>query len=157
MTKNGIVLSVVAVLLAAAYAYFFTDWFHKESIQIIPQIRPMRQARPVKRSPLDTPVYPVSFSLDGKYKLTAVKVVQADDFKTNKYATAMWELVSDSNSVPTKAIIYGLPIRGMKPKVPHARPETLQPDVTYTLLIEAHGIQARTNFHTREIVAPATQ
>ena len=156
MTKNGIVLSVVAVLLAAAYVYFFTDWFTKDYIQIIPQIRPLRQARPAKQNPLDTPVQPVSFSLNPKCKLTSVKVVNAADFATNNYATPMWHLISDSNSVPTKAIIYGLPIRGMKPAIPHAKAETLQPDITYTLLLEAEGIKGRTNFHTREIAQPVS-
>jgi hypothetical protein len=107
---------------------------------------------------LDTPVQPVSFSLNPKCKLTSVKVVNAEDFRTNKYATPMWHLISDSNSVPTKAIIYGLPIRGMKPAVPHAKPETLLPyPIVYTLLLEAEGIKGRTNFHTREIVQPAGQ
>ena len=157
MSKKGIVLSFVAVLLAAAYVHYFTDWFHKDYIQIIPQIRPIRTARPVKRSPLDTQVYPVSFSLNPKCRLTSVKVVNADDLRTNKYASPLWHLISDSNSVPTPAIVYGQLIRGMKPAVPRARPETLQPDVVYTLVIDAVGIQGRTNFHTREIVQPASQ
>jgi hypothetical protein len=157
MSKNGIILSVVAVLLAAAYVYFFTDWLHKDYIQIIPQIRPIRTARAAKKSPLDTQVYPVSFSLNPKCRLTSVKVVNADDYRTNKYASPLWHLISDSNSVPTPAIVYGQLIRGMKPAIPRARPETLQPDVIYTLLVDAVGITGRTNFHTREVVQPATQ
>ena len=45
MTKNGYVLLTVAVLLGAAYAYFFTDLFLRQHIQIIPQIRPGRKLR----------------------------------------------------------------------------------------------------------------
>ena len=156
MSKNGIVLSIIAVLLGAVYVFYFTDLFQKQSIQIIPQIRPGRPSA-IPRDPGTAAVCPVSFALDGKYKLTALKVLPAEDFKTNKYATPLWHLISDSNSIPTKSIVYGLPIKGMKPAVPRARPETLQPDMTYLVIIEAAGpIKGQTNFHTREFVtAPA--
>src|SRR6266536_3753719 len=132
MTKNGIFLSSIAVLLAAVYVYSFTDWLHKETIQIIPTIRPGRVSG-LTGDPDQTPVYPVSFAFDGKYKLTAVKVVAADDLATNKYPTPLWHLISDSNSVPTKAVMYGQPPKGMKPAVPRTHPEPLLPDVEYVL------------------------
>jgi hypothetical protein len=147
MTKNGIVLSVIAVVLAAVYVYKFTFWFRTETIQIIPTIRPGRAAAVPKGSDVP-PVYPVSFAFDGKYKLTSVRVVAVEDLATNKYPTPLWHLISDSNSVPTKSIVYGFPIKGMKPAVPRTRPEPLQPDVDYVLLLEAGGTKARTNFHT---------
>lgn len=147
MTKNGIFLSVVAVLLAAAYVYFFTDWFHKRTIQIIPTVRPT-QASAIPRDPDQPPVYPVSFALDDKYELTSVKVVNASDLATNKYPSALWHLVAESNSVPTKSIVYGAAIKGMKPAVARQRPEPLMPDVEYVLLVEAGGVKAQTNFHT---------
>lgn len=150
MTKNGIVLSILAVILGTCYVCFFTDWFQKETIQIIPTIRPSRPvANP--RNPDLEPVYPVSFSFNGKYKLTSVKVVSAFDMATNNYPVPLWHLVSDSNSVPTKSIVYGYPIKGMKPAVPRARPEPLAPDVEYVLLLEAGHIKARTNFHTARV------
>jgi hypothetical protein len=147
MTKNGIVLSVIAVILAAVYVYAFTDWFKSETIQIIPTIRPGRVAS-VPTDPDQPPVYPVSFAFSGKYQLTSVKVVAAADLATNKYPVALWHLISDSNSVPTKSIVYGYPIKGMKPAVERMRPEPLQPDVDYVLMIEAGKIKAQTNFHT---------
>jgi len=153
MTKNGTVLSVIAVILGACYAYFFTDWFRKDAIQIIPTIRPGR-ASAIPRDPDQEPVHPVSFMLDGKYKLTSVKVVAAADFATNKYAQAVWHLISDSNSIPTKAIVYGYPLKGMKPAVPRARPEPLFADIEYTLLLEAGNIRAQTNFHTTKAILP---
>ncbi len=104
MTKNGIVLTVIAVLLAAVYVYAFTDWFHKESIP-------------------------------------------------NKYPTALWHLITDSNSVPIKALMYGQAPKGMKPAVPRTRPEALLPDVDYVLMLEAGSIKAQTNFHTAQAVA----
>src|SRR3954469_18502841 len=139
MTRNSYVLIALAALLGAAYAYFFTDWFTHETIQIIPQIRPGRASN-AKRSGDTPPVYPVSFSFDGKYKLTSVKVVSADDMKTNKYANPVWPLVSESNPAPVKAILYGSPIKGLKPSVPQMSPEPLQPDVPCVLFIEAGKI-----------------
>ena len=151
MTKNGIFLSVIAVLLAACYVYFFTDLFLKETIQIIPTIRPGRPSA-IPRDPDQEPVHPVSFALDGKYQLTTVKVVATAELATNKYAPALWHLISDSNSLPTKSIVYGFPIKGMKPAVPRARPEPLLADLEYTLLVEAGKVRSQTNFHTTKAV-----
>jgi hypothetical protein len=153
MTRNGIFLSIIAVILAACYLCFFTDWFKKESIQIIPQIRPIRQVGNPK-NPDQDPVYPVSFTFDGKYRLTSVKVVSASDMGTNNYPVPLWHLISDSNSIPVKSIIYGYPIKGMKAAVARSRPEPLAPDVEYILLLEAGKIKARTNFHTARAVSP---
>jgi hypothetical protein len=153
MTKNGIVLSVIAVLLAAVYVYCFTDWLRKETIQIIPTIRPGR-AVAMSRDPDQAPVYPVSFAFDGKYKLTSVKVLAMADLETNKYPTPLWHLISDSNSAPTKALMYGQAPKGMKPAVPRTRPEPLLPDVEYVLMIEAGKTKAQTNFHTAKATEP---
>src|SRR5688572_24260316 len=142
MTKNGTVLTVIAVLLAAVYVYAFTDWFRKETIQIIPTIRPGR-AVSMSNDPNQPPVYPVSFALDGKYRLTSVKVVAADDLATNKYPTPLWHLISDSNSIPTKAIMYGQTPKGMRPAIARTRPEALLPDVDYILLLEAGSTKAQ--------------
>ena len=156
MTKNGIFLIAIFVILAVLYVRFFTDWFNKETIQIIPQIRPGR-ASSIPRPPGAPPVSPVSFAFDGKYRLTSVKVVAADDYATNKYANPLWYLISDSNSIPTKAIVYGFPIKGMKPAVPKARPDPLLPGIPYIMMVEAGKIKAQTNFHTLEAVQPAGQ
>ncbi len=151
MTKNGMALSFIALILAAVYAFYFTDWFRKEGIQIIPTIRPGR-ASAIPRGPDQENVHPVSFALDGKYRLTSVKVCIAAELATNKYATPLWHLISDSNSIPSKAIIYGGPIKGMKPETPKAHPEPLLPDIEYTLLVEAGKAKAQTNFHTTKAV-----
>ncbi len=158
MPKNTIFLSVVAVVLAALYAVYFTDWFRRETIQIIPTIRPGRPSA-IPREPGTAPVYPVSFAFDGKYRLTSIKVVVAEDLKTNKYPTALWHMISvtEKGSFPTKSILYGLPIRDMKPAVPRGRPEPLQPEVPYMLLVEAGKAKGQTNFFTRELVTPQPQ
>jgi len=151
MTKNGIVLSIIAVILAAVYVANFTDWFRKDGIQIIPTVRP-GSASAIPRDPDDVPVHRVSFALDGKYKLTCVKVLVASELATNKYATPLWHLVSDSNSIPTKSVVYGYPIKGMKPAVPRARPDPLLANVEYTLVLEAGKTRSQTNFHTTPAV-----
>lgn len=147
MTKNGIFLSVLAVVLAAIYVYAFTDWLRSETIQIIPTIRPGRVST-VPKNADQPPVYPVSFAFSGKYQFTSVKVIASQDLATNKHPTPLWHLTSDSNSVPTKSIVYGYPIKGMKPAVARMRPEPLLPDVEYILMLEAGKIRAQTNFHT---------
>ncbi len=149
MSKNGIALTCLLLILSGFYIFYFTDWFTKETIQIIPQVRPGRPSS-IPRPPGTPAVSPVSFAFDGKYRLTSVKVVAAEDYATNKYPNALWHLVSDSNSIPTKAILYGFPIRGMKPAVPKSRPEPLLPGISYIMMVEAGKVRAQTNFHTVE-------
>jgi hypothetical protein len=90
-----------------------------------------------------------TFSLNGKYKLTEVKVFEQGDFKTNKYPHALWHLVSESNSVPTKAFIYGVPIEGMKTKVKKLNAEPLQKNVSYVLSVEAGKAKGESTFRIR--------
>ena len=156
MTKQSIVLITVAVVLAGVYVAFFTDSFAKPEIQILPQIRPpLRSGRNVVPQG-DVPVYPVTFAFDRKYQFTEIKVVAVDDEKTNKYPHAVWHMISDSNSIPLKAIQYGAPLRGMKPKVPRAAPDPLQPEVTYRLYLTAGKAKGSKTFVTHELVKPVT-
>ena len=153
MTKQSVVLIAVALMLAAVYAVFFTDWFQKPRIQILPQIRPpLRNSRV---TPGDIPVYPVTFAFDRKYQFTEIKVVAVDDEKTNKFPHAVWHMISDSNSIPTKAVQYGSKLRGMKPQVPRAEPDLLQPDVSYHLYLAAGNAKGDVKFQTHELVRPA--
>ena len=155
MTKSTVVLITILVALAAAYAYYFTDWFRTPTIEILAQIRPTTRMR--SRSPVRSSTYPVSFAFDRKLGITEIRVVSADDDKTNKYPHALWHLISDSNSVPTKAVIYGQPLRGMKPKVPRARPEPLEPGVKYRLYVAARNAEGRIDFKTVEAATPANR
>ena len=145
-------MSAVAIVLAAVYVIFFLDLFHKPSIEILPQIRPGR-ASAIPRERNAPPVYPVAFKLNGKYKLTTIKVLNAAEVATNKYAEPLWHMVADSSSAPQDWIMYGLPIKGMKPAVPRAKPHPLEPDVNYLLVLEAGKMKGQTNFMTREYVA----
>jgi len=150
MPKKQLVLLLVAILLFGAYAYYFTDWFASENIQIIHSLRPAspsRRARTRNAQP-GPAVNTVHFSLDRKCKLTEIKVIPVADLATNKYAHPIWHLVSESNSVPVKAFVYGANVRGMHPKVKSARPDPLGPDVSYRLFVVAGDLKGEHEFHT---------
>jgi hypothetical protein len=148
MTNRSIfALSLLAVIVGA-YLYF-NDFFRKPTIQITPSIRPGAVSR------INPDVYPVSFMLDGKYQLTTLKVVRVEEAKTNKYPRPVWHMISDSASAPTKIIIYGQRVQGMKPSVPRATPEPLLPRVPYRLIIETKDEQrGQVDFLTQEAVPP---
>lgn len=147
MTKRTI-FSIILLLGVVGFYFYKNDFFRKPPIEITPSIRPGQVSR------LNPDVYPVSFMLDGKYRLTDLKVVSLDDAKTNKYPRPIWHMISDSASQPTKIIVYGAPIRGMKPSVPRARPEPLQPNIPYRLMLEAGDQKGQVDFKTVEVVQP---
>jgi hypothetical protein len=144
----------VALILAAIYVIYFTDLFRSQTMQIFPTIRPT-QASSIPRDPGMVPVFPVAFALDGNYPLNLVKVFVEEDYKTNKYPTPLWHLVSEMGSPPQKSIIYGLPIKNMKPAIPRARPQPLQPKISYLMVVESGKIRGMTNFFTKEASVPA--
>ena len=151
MTKRSLFLIALAVALGTVYLVAFSDLFSKPKIEIIAQIRPTRN---VKTPPGEIPVEPVSFAFDKKYSLTSIRVVAADDEKTNKYPHEVWSLTTDSNSAPTKVLVYGQPPRGMKPKIPRAKAEPLEPDVIYHIYVQAGKAAGEKKFATREVVRP---
>jgi len=142
MTKNTVTLLVAAVLLAAVYTYYFTDWITPPIIQISPQIRPMRVPRG------GTGVYPVTFTLDGQYKLTLVKVVPVAALATNKNALPIWHLIPGTNSMPTKGFLYGMRTPGLVPALTNARPQRLVPGIKYRLMIESGRAKGQADFST---------
>src|SRR5262245_49732355 len=154
MTTKNVVLIILVVALASLYVYM-SDWFTKPTIQIICT----KRAGSVSRIPRedDLAVYPVSFSLNKKYRLTSVKVVSADEYATNKYAHPLWHLISDSNSPPTKVLIYGTNPRGMKPEVAGAKPQPLQPKVNYLLFLQAREASGQIEFQTSEVARTPNQ
>jgi hypothetical protein len=152
MTPKANFLLACAAVLGIIYVVFLTDLFRKETIQIIPQVRPGR-ASAIPRSPDSAPVYPVSFRLNKRHRFKSIKVVKAAEYATNKYTAPLWHMVSDSNSAPQNTIVYGIPkIPGMRPAVARSKPQPLEAGVEYTLLIETPKLKARTNFVAREFV-----
>jgi hypothetical protein len=152
MTKKHLVLVLVVLVALFAYVRYFTDWFTPDSIQIVHTLRaPMQSKRMRTRSAAENPnVNTVAFSLNGKFALTEVKVVSVTELATNKYAHAIWHLVSESNSVPTKGFAYGMSIQGMRPKVAGVRAEPLEPNVPYRLILTAGDVKGEYDFKTTE-------
>jgi len=155
MSKRTIVLIVFAIALGFVCVGMRMDWWRKPAIEILPLTRPPRGNI---RTPVgDTPVYPVMFSFHRPYGFTEIRVVAAADEKTNKYPHVLWHLIADSNSAPTKVLGYGVTLRGMKPKVPKAQPEPLEPDVPYVLYVKAGNAEGKVGFKTHELVRATTQ
>jgi hypothetical protein len=143
MTRKTVFVLIFITLLAGLSLYLNRERFKSDPLEIGDRtMQPRGQARRGPRTPPNS----VVFLLNRETRLTSVRVVLASDIATNKYAHAIWELISDSNSVPVKDFIYGANIRGMKPIVPNAVPETLQPGVKYRLLVEAGSVKAEHEF-----------
>lgn len=149
MSKKNIALLSLVAVLGGIYLVKFTNLFRAPAIEIVSRSRPQVSLRKGKKAPLPSAGNSISFLLNNSYKLTSVKVVEESDAKTNKYPHAVWRLISDSNSVPTKSIFYGVPVRGMKPESANAKPEALEPNVSYILLIEAGTLKGQTTFTVR--------
>ncbi len=150
MTMKQWMLVAVAVVLGGISLYLNKDWFARDDIQIYDRSRPAR-ASFFRRKRVDNveggdAVNPIIFGFDRKLKLTSLKVVPDSDIETNKYPHPIWDLISDSNSVPIKAFAYGMPIPGMRPSVPGATADPLEPGVKYRLLIEAGAAKAKHDF-----------
>jgi len=150
--KNVIVLTVTFLAVIGFYLYLFRDSFHKPVIQISHTIRP--NPAYIRHPPpgVDSEELPqsINFGLNGEYKLTSVKVVVLAELETNKFAHPAWELVSDSNSAPTRAFTYGRKIRGMHSAVKGAAADPLTPNVTYRLLVESRSLKGHQDFHVTE-------
>jgi hypothetical protein len=144
MTKKNIFLIALVLLLAGLSLYLNRDWFRAQPIQIGDRSVPPRGGM-IRRDQKAT-ANPVIFFLNRPLKLTAVKVIAVADIQTNKYPEALWELKTDSNSVPVKDFVYGANIRGMNPAIKGATPALLEPGIPYRLLIEAGSVKAQHDF-----------
>ena len=140
MSKKTIGLILFTVVLGAVYLYYFTDFFSSPVVQI--SFRPrMDRSRDSKEIS-----YSGSFSFDTKCRLTEIKVVPVAELETNKYAHAVWHLIADKPSAPTKGLVYGEPIKGMKPKVPKMKAQPLQPGTKYRIILEAGDRRGEKDF-----------
>jgi hypothetical protein len=148
MTRKLVILVLLAAALGRLSLCLHQDWFAKDSIQIYHRSQPIRAGwlRRAKAPVKLPPINPIYFSFDRRLKLTSLKVVSIQDTETNKYPHPVWALISDSNSVPTKDFMYGVPIRGMRPPVKGATPDPLVPGVKYRLLVEAGAQKAAHDF-----------
>ncbi|MDB6021622.1 MAG: hypothetical protein JWQ04_1479, partial [Pedosphaera sp.] len=133
------ILAVTLIAVIGVYYYLYKDSFRKPRIQISHTIRPQSWALAHKSADAsdDDLTRIVIFGMEQDYKLTSVKVIAIPELETNKYAHPIWELTSDSNSVPVRAFNYGGHVRGMHPPVKGAQPGALAMNVPYRLFIEA--------------------
>jgi hypothetical protein len=102
-------------------------------------------------------VYPVVFALDGEYKLTSIRVIEDTPSQPGGASLIVWQVDTTSNSVPTKALIYGRTPRGMKLKDERNKPAKLLPGTTYRLEVKAGRYEGRTTFQTKETVPAEVQ
>ena len=132
MTRNNYLMLGLLAVLAVLYTVYFTDWFKPKIIQISHTYRDLHRgpSRPGLLRPL-------VFGLNQQMRLTDVRLVAVDDLKTNKFPVSLWHLVSDSNSIPMKSFFYGEYIRGMRPDAKGSRPQDLQTNVMYRLIVTA--------------------
>jgi hypothetical protein len=144
MNKKQTWLIAALVVVAAIYVCFFTNWFKPKTIKIFDTSR--QTMRRVRRHGGDTDLPYVLFGMEGRFKLTEVKVVPLANFQTNADTPPVWHLVSDSNSPPVQQFVYGQRIRGMKPAFSGAEPEDLQTNIMYRLLVSAGKVKGQHDF-----------
>jgi len=153
MTKGSRLLISVALVLAGAYVFFFTNWFAPKVIHIT-----STNARSVKvRANAALPAtVPVNFKLGRPYKVTEIKVVTLDEWQTNHDCLPLWHLVADTNSAPiTKPFTYGQKITGLKPAVAGTIAQLLQPGVKYRMFITDGTAKGEHDF--QPVAKPAGQ
>jgi hypothetical protein len=150
MTRKHWILLTAALVLGGLSLYLNQDWFAHDGIQIYHRSKAPRSGLFRRKKPPalsgESATVPVIFGFDHRLKLTSVKVFPVSDIATNKYPHPVWDLISDSNSIPTKDFIYGGAIRGMRPAVKGATADQLEPDVNYRLCIEAGPLKAEHEF-----------
>ena len=147
MTKKNLVLVLFAIVLAAVYAIWFTDWFRPATVQIFHTNRNLH--RHLRRGG-DGALPGLIFGSSRQLRITELKVVSLAGLATNKNVVPLWHLVSDSNSVPMKAFSYGQPIGGMRPAMNGVRPEPLETNVTYRLIVSAGKIKGEHDFELKQ-------
>ena len=145
MTKKNWLLMAAAAVLAVVYVVYFTDWFKPKTIQIFHTSRNLRPRAMRGGGALPNLVFGVGRQLT----LTEIKVIPSAALQTNQSALPLWHLVSDSNSVPVKSFFYGQFIGGMKPAVKGARPQPLETNVSYHLVVTAGQFKGEHDFELK--------
>jgi hypothetical protein len=141
MQKREIIWIAVLAVVGLAYYHFFGGRFAQKPLSIHASLRPARHG--------EAAVYPVYFTLNDDFKLTRVKVVPLeDDGQVDPSTMPVWDLVSDSNSAPTRAFFYGQHIKGMKPALSNVQPDALTPGVVYRIQLSSGKLTAALNFKT---------
>jgi len=151
MSKKQLGLILLAVVIGGLWLYLYSDWFMRQRIQIHTRLLPPTLARLQKRLPASvlgkTPgAAPMMFEWDRMLKLTDVEVIPLSALQTNQYASDVWHLVSDSNSPPTRGLIYGESVPGMRPATKGLEPESLVEGEKYRFVIRSGKLKAEHDF-----------
>jgi hypothetical protein len=141
MAKKPVLLIALLAVIGSLFMYVNRDAFRRQPIQISHRLYRFagRFSKP------DAPL-PVMFEFDRRLKLTSIKIVALADIQTNKYPQPLWQMVSSSNSVPTKGFVYGMDVPGMRPALNGVAAEPLDPRQTYRLLVEAGSLKGQHDF-----------
>ena len=140
MAKKPTLLIALLILAGGMLLYLNRDWFQRRPIQISHRFHAFGGR-------FDTGgVAPLLFEFDRKVKLTSIKVVAICDAATNQFPHALWSMVSDSNSVPTRGFLYGMDVPGMRRVINSATAEPLDPEQKYRLLVEAGSLKGQHDF-----------
>src|SRR5947209_6360081 len=116
MQKKEAMLVGLLLILGVLYVVFFTDFFRKRLLTIVPSARPEHGI--TAGMPL-----PVFFKLSRSCQLTQVKVVPLNGTNFDTKTPPIWYMIAKTNSRAVKLFQYGVPIRGMYAAIPKARPE----------------------------------
>ena len=147
MTRRKLIgTSILLLTLVGLCIYVNRDFFEDEGIQIYHRNNTRSSGGGRGRGAALNNANSVLFGFNQAIQLNSIKVVALAELKTNKYAHALWEMGTTSNSVPVKGFEYGSFIRGMHPKVANARPEPLEPGQKYRLLIQSGSLKGQHDF-----------
>lgn len=97
-------------------------------------------------------IQPFVFSLDGRYRLTSLKVVETSS--TSAIPPIAWWVRSKSGSSPTDNILYGRAPDSLMPMSTNSRPDKLLPGRTYTLFVEAGRRRGEKSFSVPQEAEP---
>lgn len=98
-------------------------------------------------------IQPFIFSLDGRYRLTSIKVVETSS--TQASPPIAWWVRSKAGSPPTENILYGRAPESLIFQPPSTRADKLLPGRTYTLFLEAGRRRGEVKFSVPEVAEPA--
>jgi len=148
MTKKNWLLLVTLVVLAGVYVFYFTDWFKPKIIHISHTSRALG-ARFANRVAANPEMVPITFGVEPQCQPTEIIVVPLAAWETNQNTLPLWHLVASSNAAPIKMFVYGQRIRGLKPEVPGAHAQPLEPNVTYRLFVTAGKAKGQHDFEIK--------
>ncbi len=144
MTKKNWLQVLLAIVLFAVYAVYFTDWFKTKTIGIFHTYRNLHPGM-ARGNAMPSLI----FVLNREMSLDEINVVPFGAYQTNRYVLPLWHLATDSNSLPVKLFFYGQNVRGMRLAVKGIRAEPLETNVPYLLIVRSGKIKGEHEFELK--------